>query len=460
MRERPLSPAQITLVSLATAGFLYLLIRAFFFAPDDEVAATHLVDAGVLPPTAVVAELPTAPASRAPLPPVQSLEGRIRQDRPVGAELGGLGVGVSGVNELVASLKGLFDFRKARPGDHYQLDLRTADHRILKFRYEQGPLDIYEVNRGADGLLKASKLVVPVRTELVEVGAELQVSLYQAMKRAGESSALVAQVVDVFAFDLDFYKDPRPGDSFKVLVEKVFSGDKLIKYGRLVAAEYNSQKRGRFRVFHFESEAQGPGGYFLADGQSTRKTFLKTPLKFARVSSKFDLKRKHPILKYTRAHLGTDYAAKTGTPVWSMADGVVRKAAFERGFGNLVIVDHRNGLLSFYAHLHRYAKGMKAGVKVAQKQLVGYVGMTGLATGPHLHFGVKKNGGWVNPELLKMTRDAPVPKKHAQAFARTVKELSSRLEKVKLRAAPSTEAPEDEADDEVGDDAAAARISE
>jgi murein DD-endopeptidase MepM/ murein hydrolase activator NlpD len=361
---------------------------------------------------------PTAPSRAAP-PPLREVEGNLPPDRTVGAELQLHGVGPAGVNELVTALQPVFDFRRARAGNHYVMTVRTADARVFKFRYETGPLEVFEASRGPDDTLVGRKIDIPVRTEIAEIGAELQVSLYQAMKRANESPSLVARLVDTFAWDLDFYKDPRPGDTFKVLVEKVYSGDKLIKYGKILAAEYNSQKRGHFQVFYYAPQvktkagAEPPSaGYFLADGQSTKKTFLKTPLKFARVSSKFDLHRKHPILKYTRAHLGIDYAAKTGTPVWAMAGGVVRQAAFERGFGNLVIVDHRNGLLSFYAHLSRFAKGLKAGARVDQKQVVGYVGMTGLATGPHLHFGVKKNGGWVNPDGLKMTRDPPVPARY------------------------------------------------
>lgn len=397
------------------------------------------------------------PASRAPVPPFRDVADALSPDRTIAAELGMHGVGPAAINELVTALTGVFDFRRARAGNRYTFTLRTADARLTKFRLETGPLDVYEAVRGADEKLVGRKVEVPVRTEVTEIGAELQVSLYQAMRRANESPTLVARLVDVFAWDLDFYKDPRPGDTFKVVVEKVYSGEKLIKYGRLLAAEYNSQKLGTFRVYAFTPDVktkpgQDPpsGGYYIEDGQSARKMFLKTPLKFARVSSKFDLHRKHPILKYTRAHLGIDFAARTGTPVWSMAGGVVRKAAFERGFGNLVIVDHKNGLLSFYAHLNRFAKGLKSGDKVEQKQLVGYVGTTGMSTGPHLHFGVKKNGGWINPEGLKMTRDAPVPAKSMGAFKKQVAVLKAHLARISVKAAPKSEP--DEADDDTADD--------
>ena len=392
----------------------------------------------------------TAPA---PPPPFREADTHVTADRPIAVELQAHGASPVAVNELVAALAPLFDFRHAQLGHHYQFTIRTADGRVTKFRYETGPLEVFEVERAADGTLKAHKVEVPVRTEVAEIGAELKASLYQAMKRANESPALVSRLVDAFAWDLDFYKDPRPGDSFKVLVEKIYSGDKFIKYGHMLAAEYVSKKRGTFQVFYFSPEVKPKsgvdppaGGYFLQDGQSAKKTFLKTPLKFARVSSKFDLHRKHPILHYTRAHLGVDFAAKTGTPVWSMAGGVIRQAAFERGFGNLVIVDHRNGLLSFYAHLSRFAKGMKPGVKVEQKQVVGFVGMTGLATGPHLHFGVKRNGAWVDPAGLKMTRDAPVPSKYMAQFRKQSAVLRARLAKMGVKKAAAPEPDDDTAD--------------
>ena len=402
-----------------------------------------------------------APASRPPAPPYREVSEALSPDRTIAAELGMHGVGPAAVNELVTALAGLFDFRKARAGNRYSFTFRTADARLTKFRLEAGPLDVYEAVRDANDRLVGSKVDVPVRTEIAEFGAELQVSLYQAMRRANESPTLVSRLVDVFAWDLDFYKDPRPGDSFKVVVEKIYSGDKLIKYGRLLAAEYNSRKLGTFRVYEFtpdvktKAPAAPMAGYYIEDGQSARKMFLKTPLKFARISSKFDLHRKHPILKYTRAHLGIDFAARTGTPVWSMAGGVVAKAAFERGFGNLVVINHMNGLMSFYAHLSRFARGLKSGTKVDQKQLVGYVGSTGMSTGPHLHFGVKRNGGWINPEGLKMTRDSPVPPKFMAAFKKQVAAMKAHLLKIEVRAAPKLEPEETETDTDDSDDEAA-----
>jgi murein DD-endopeptidase MepM/ murein hydrolase activator NlpD len=451
MRDKPLHPLQVLLVALALLAFVYLVVRAVVPAGPSRVAESPTVNPS--PPTTGAVLASTSPSRPAgPPPPFVEHEGRIT--RALGAELATQGVPQAGVNELVAAFEGVLDFRKIRQGAKFTTTVRSVDGRLEKFRYETGPLEVYEAARDAAGKLSARKVDVPVRREVAEIGAELKVSLYQAMQRAGESPALVADLVDVFAFDLDFYKDPRPGDRFRVLVEKVFSGDRFIEYGRLLAAEYTSARHGKtFRVFYFGPEGGANAkpapwaGYYDETGQNTRKTFLKTPLKFARVSSKFDLKRKHPILKYTRAHYGTDYAARTGTPVWAMAGGVVRKAAFERGFGNVVVIDHKNGLLSFSAHLSRFAKGIKAGVAVEQKQVVGYVGMTGLATGPHLHFGVKRNGAWVDSEKLKQSRDPPVPAKLLPTFKQQVQKLAGRLSTVEIRTAPPAEAEDPETED-------------
>jgi murein DD-endopeptidase MepM/ murein hydrolase activator NlpD len=471
---RSLSRTRAVVLVGALVGTLYLIAHLWVTAGETP-PSTAPAPAALRPttddpgsmlsaPEGLTARRPAGPspaglASRPPAPPFRDVTDALSPDRTIAAELGMHGVGPAAVNELVTALQGVFDFRRVRAGNRYSFTLRTADARLTKFRLETGPLDVYEATRGADDKLVGRKVDIPVRTEIAEIGAQLQVSLYQAMKRANESPTLVARLVDVFAWDLDFFKDPRPGDSFKVLVEKVWSGDKLIKYGRLLAAEYTSQKRGVFRVYYFAPDVklkpgqEAPaGGYYLEDGQSAKKMFLKTPLKFARVSSKFDLHRKHPILKYTRAHLGIDFAAKTGTPVWSMAAGVIRKAAFERGFGNLVIVDHKNGLLSFYAHLSRFARGLKAGDKVEQKQLVGYVGSTGMSTGPHLHFGVKRNGGWINPEGLKMTRDAPVPAKFAGQFKKQVAQWKAHLAKISVSAAPAAEKDDDDVTDDPEDE--------
>ena len=447
MRDKPLHPVQVVVAAVVALGFVYLVGRALLSGDPAPPS----------PPPRVTQDAGTAPGSvsAGPATPPPLVDHEMRIDRPLGAQLAGLGVAPGSVKEVVAALEGVLDLRRIRQGAQLTATVRTADGRLERLGYSTGPLERYEATRDTAGKLTARKLVVPVRVQVAEIGAELKVSLYQAMQRAGETSELVASLVDAFAFDIDFYKDPRPGDRFRVIVEKRYTGDTFIDYGRLLAAEYVSARHGKtFRVFWFGDAPWA--SYFDEQGQNTRKTFLKTPLKFARVSSKFDPKRKHPILKYTRAHNGTDFAAKTGTPVWAMADGVIRSADFDRGYGNVVVIAHKDGLMSFSAHLHRFAKGITRGVKVRQKQVVGYVGSTGLSTGPHLHFGVKRNGAWVDFEKLKLPRDPPVPAGQMAAFRQATARLVTQLSRVAIQTAPTAEGDDaDSATDDPPEEASA-----
>jgi murein DD-endopeptidase MepM/ murein hydrolase activator NlpD len=206
---------------------------------------------------------------------------------------------------------------------------------------------------------------------------------------------------------VNFYVDTHPGDHWKVVVEKQFLGGKFYKYGNILAAEYGGRV-GTFRAFYWDASPGRPGRYYDEKGQAVTKSFLKTPLRFVRVSSKFDRKRFHPILHRVKAHLGVDYAAPVGTPVWASSTGKVVEARMKPGSGNTVVLSHGGGLQTKYYHLSRFAKGLTPGRAVRQKEVIGYVGTTGLSTGPHLHFTVLKNGAFVDPFKLQVSREAPV----------------------------------------------------
>jgi len=213
----------------------------------------------------------------------------------------------------------------------------------------------------------------------------------------------------------------------KVVVEKQFLGGQFYKYGRLLAAEYGG-RAGTFRAFFWKAPgAKGDGRYYDEHGQAITKTMLKTPLRFVRISSKFDRKRFHPILHVEKAHLGIDYAAPVGTPVWASASGRVVECEMKRGSGNTVVIAHANGLTTRYYHLSRFARGVRAGQSVHQKDVIGFVGTTGLSTGPHLHFSVTKNGAFVDPSKLAVGRDPPVAERAAfmQAIAPRIAQLKN-----------------------------------
>jgi len=239
--------------------------------------------------------------------------------------------------------------------------------------------------------------------------ATIRSSLFQAFVDAGEDPQLAPLIADVFAWDVDFYVDPRPGDRIRAVVERIEADGHLIGYGEVQAAEYQGgagSPVGERSVFRYV-DRNGVPGYFDATGQSARRTFLKSPLKFARVTSGYGM-RFHPILGYRKEHEGVDYAAEVGTPVWAIGDGSVEAAGYKGANGNYVALKHRNGLETFYCHLSRIAEGIHAGARVMQKRVIGYVGATGLATGPHLHYALKQGGHFMNPLALKLPRAEPI----------------------------------------------------
>ncbi len=433
--------ASLRIALIAAAALAAVVVGAVLAGrdaspPSADAAVALAADAG--PPVVAVADA-SAPDA-APLPYAVH-EGELDEDETVSELLQEFGLDASAVHDVVQALSGVYDFRHARAGARCVVHLDRTDRRLLRLTFEAGPLDQFEVERGADGKLHGRRIDVPVRLVEAEVGARIEGSLYQTMQALGETPALVALIVDVFAWDLDFFKDQHPGDQFRVVVEKVYKDEALIRYGRILAAEY-AGKAGTFRVFWFQSDPadEKTGGYFLEDGRSARKTFLATPLKYTRVSSGFG-KRKHPVLGYTKAHLGVDYAAPTGTPVWAMADGKVTWAGPKGANGNLVVIEHPGGLTSHYAHLHRIARGIRAGVRVTQKRLIGQVGSTGLSTGPHLHFAVKRSGAFVDPRKLKMSRGEAIAKKHRAEFEAMVAQRTGRLRTVALAEPPAAPEP-------------------
>jgi murein DD-endopeptidase MepM/ murein hydrolase activator NlpD len=307
---------------------------------------------------------------------------------------------------VIAALSRVFDPRQLRAGQSYQVRLDEGGEPEA-FELETTPVTRYLVERADGEGWRASKSEHPVEVKAVEVAGLIESSLYESIQKAGESSALAGLLVELFAWDINFFTDTHPGDHWKVIVEKQFLGGTFYRYGHLLAAEYGG-RAGTFRAFYWKSPKSPDGRYYDEKGQAIAKTFLKTPLRFVRISSKFDLKRYHPILHREKAHLGVDYAAPVGTPVWASASGQVVECQMKRGSGNTVVIKHANGLATRYYHLSRFARGLRAGQAVRQKQVIGYVGTTGLSTGPHLHFSVTKNGGFVDPLKVQVNRDAPV----------------------------------------------------
>jgi murein DD-endopeptidase MepM/ murein hydrolase activator NlpD len=361
------------------------------------------------PPLATVETQGAAGGSAAadPVGPPGAIDGKVGKGDTLGKVLRNSGLSAPEADEVIRSLAGVLDFKKIKPGQPFHIE-RGPDGRVKLFELELSKVQKVRSERQPTGELLGKADDAQTRLELKTVTGTIDSSLYAAIMQSGETGALVDFFVDVFAYDIDFYNDTFDGDAFRVVVEKHYKDQEFIRYGKILAAEYRG-KTGTFKTFAWN------GRYYDAKGESSERGMLKTPLKFARVSSGFDRKRMHPVLHTVRAHLGIDYAAPVGTPVWAAASGVVTFRGPSGGAGNLVMIRHASGIETAYMHLSKFAS-IKVGQRIDAKTVIGYVGTTGLSTGPHLHFGVKKNGVFVDPSKLAPMRGKPVPASQMEAF--------------------------------------------
>jgi murein DD-endopeptidase MepM/ murein hydrolase activator NlpD len=313
---------------------------------------------------------------------------------------------------VIKAFSRVLDPRQIHAGDSYLVGFDAEGNPNL-FEYLPSPVLRYIVSPGADGPWQARREEKALEVRPAEVAGRIDSSLYESVHKAGESAALVSLLVDLFAWDINFYIDTQPGDHWKVVIEKQYLAGQFYKYGNVLAAEYGG-KVGTFRAFRFNATpGRGSGHYYDDKGQAVAKSLLKCPLRFVRVSSRFDRSRLHPILHTIKAHLGVDYAAPVGTPVWASAGGRIAEVGMRPGSGNTVVINHPNGLATRYYHLSRFAHGLLPGKSVNQKEVIGYVGATGLATGPHLHFSVTRNGVFIDPSKIQVAREAPVANRGA-----------------------------------------------
>jgi len=380
------------------------------------------VAAAPAPPT------PTPPPPPAPAPPpperFETTTVRLGRDQTLGQVLPKLQLTGAESAAVVGALESHFPARKARTGDQLIVERRAGESTLARLTYRQGRADEYVVTRRADGSWDAARRPVELKSEVARVSVEVRGSLYLSLRETDEDPILAVLASDVLAWDVDFYRDVRAGDRMTVLVEKTFADGRLLRYGEILAIEYQGATAGRKRLFRWTAP-DGQASYFDDEGQSARRGFLKAPLKFAHVTSGFG-NRNHPLLGYQAAHMGTDYGAPIGTPVWAVGDGVVKQAGWNGGCGISVTLRHRNGLETLYCHLSGVA--VSVGKVVTQKQVIGAVGSTGLSTGPHLHYAVLRGGAYINPAQLKVPRDAPVRTDWLAGFRGDISPLRARLD--------------------------------
>ncbi|MCB9591910.1 MAG: M23 family metallopeptidase [Sandaracinaceae bacterium] len=344
-------------------------------------------------------------------------------------------------DQLISALDGVMDFRRCRPS-HEMVIERDLDGHLSRFEYRASTTQIYEARRTVEGTLVGSQVEVPIERVRLRRGGTIQSSLGTALEAAGLGRTLVGVFVETFEREVNFNTQTRAGDTFRIIVDEERVGGELLRYGTVHAIEVRGQRVGAHRAFWFETSPDH-GDFFDSTGRAVHGGWLRTPLRYDHLSSGFDPRRMHPILRRIVPHNGVDYAAGTGTPVWAAADGVVTFVGPRGANGNLVSLRHENGYETHYAHLSRFASGLARDARVEQRQIIGYVGSTGRSTGPHLHFGLKRNGRFVDPQAELNGPGRMMGAAHLGRFRRQVRDLERELDAIELPSTPAVDsAPE------------------
>ncbi len=430
IQEKIKSPAiKIFLSSLAFLFFTILIIA--FFLGRETVQGEKLPYQDTQD-----REKETVRPQSKPLPVEKVIDLEITSGDTLYTLLASLGISSKDILNINHSAKKVYNLKKLLPGSVLKVTFEGNEFKKLEYPVGETNLMVVEKtletskgvspdNKGTEFVAYKKELVFDKR--LVLYKGTIEGSLYESAQKAGMDAEVIMLLSDVYAWEIDFAVDIRKGDSFKVLYEESLYDGKVVKKGPIIASEIINNGN-RFRAFYFK-DPDGHVDYYDDDGKSLRKQFLKSPLHYRRISSYFSKRRYHPILKRYRPHHGIDYAAPTGTPVRTTGDGKVVFAGWKSGYGRFVVVKH-NGLYSTaYGHLSRFGKGIRVGRYVKQGRIIGYVGSTGISTGPHLHYEFRVRNKFVNPLNYRFPSARPVRSKYIQAFNKKKESLLALLER-------------------------------
>lgn len=351
---------------------------------------------------------------------------RFRPNDSVYAVLSANGIGRNEILEILRASRRVYSLSRVGVGNRFEL--AAAGKRVRRFLVQvdgDRRLLVYRTKRGP---LRARLELIPYDVENVRVKMKLKDSLFGTIDRAGLPPAYAVRLSGIFEWVVDFHKGMKGGETIELLIENRSLGGRPAGLGRVLAARIEAGGKKHAAVL-FNS---GRRTYYTPEGETLRRAFLKSPLKYTRISSRFTRRRFHPVLKRYRPHLGVDYAAPKGTPVRSVADGVVVSAGWQGAAGKMIKVHHSRGYVTSYLHLSRIGRRVRRRMKVRQGQVIGYVGSTGLSTGPHLDFRIKRNGRPLNPLSAKLPSGEPVPGKYMAAFRRVSRERISEIETAAL----------------------------
>ncbi len=427
VKKRPWKPLLAVIILLLSV--IFIKTGSTFFAKASDVAQSV---APVLtePSHEPLSESPVLTPGEETQPiPYRIVQGKIRKAETFYDLMVGQGMTPQEVLQITKAAKGVFNLRKIRAGHSYKVTLDAAG-RPDEVHYAIDPVRTFVATRTPSGF---ETVVRKDPYEIYEQKVEgvITSTLFEAVQAIGEGPDLAVKLAEIFAWDIDFNFDIRRGDRFTLLFEEKWQGGQFREYGRILAAEFVNQ--GEVLQALFYESSGGKRGYYTPKGKSLQKQFLRSPLKFSRISSKFTYKRFHPVLKRYRPHLGVDYVAPRGTPIHAAGDGKVIFAGRKGGNGKFVKIRHNGTYMTGYLHLSRIAKGVRRGRTVRQGQVIGTVGSTGLATGPHLCYRFYKHGKFVNPLRVKFPSASPVPKKDMDAFREVQETLLPKL----LRQSPA-----------------------
>lgn len=403
------------LISLSSLP-LFGMVAAFGIAPDTDARHVQV--------KTVVENLPLPAAASVPLASENFWrEEKIQRGDTIASLLSRLDVNSEDISEFLKSAKGAATLQQLIPGKI--VEARTTDEgQLLSLRYLLNSDKVLTVEKQGDSF-KAVEQPATLENRVEMKSATIRSSLFGATDFANIPDAIATQLAEIFSSDIDFHLDLRRGDRFSVVYETAYNKGTLVKTGHILAAEFINQGKV-YRAVYFKDK-EGHDGYYTPDGKNLRKAFLKSPLEFSRITSGFSM-RFHPILQTWKQHKGVDYGAPIGTRVKSVADGVVAFAGVQRGYGNLLVVQHNGQYSTAYGHLKGFGPGIHKGSKVNQGDTIGYVGMTGMATGPHLHYEFRVAGVQRNPLTVAMPTAFPIAPKFRNDFIGLQKPLSAKLD--------------------------------
>jgi len=441
--EAPPQAARWTAISLAAFLCPVLSVPVASWSSIDPMAAELVSDAGLMSYNSVAGNAPSSKFAAIARPlssPGMVIEedaqperlrvqtARLEGDLGIGETLNQLGASSGQAVEILDALRPVFDPSKGQDGDFLAFS-STESGQLVSFEYQQGR-DLYRISPGPTGKLLVIQSEPPMERRVVSLGGVVKRSLADALQRQGERPDLVQSFVDIFAWQMDLANETRPGDEYRLVYEKFYDRTGFVSYGRILAAQYSpaasEERTGPVVALHYE-DSDGFAGYYTPAGKPLRSSLLRAPLKYTRISSRYTHRRLHPVHRDYRSHRAVDFAAPMGTPVWSAGDGEVVFKGWRGGMGRALKIRHRNGYSTSYGHLSKYASGLKVGDHVEQKQVIGYVGMSGTATGPHLHYLLEYNGKFIDPLKVEFDSDRALPRREIARFAEVSKQWLARL---------------------------------